>query len=389
MAEKPKIRLAITGATGSVGGAVLDICARFPEIFEITALSAQNNEKKLAELGRKFGAKMLCLTAPEQQHWREAGFICVFGKEGLRQMAEADFVDHIVFASSGVTAIEALQHALKRGIDVSLANKESIVVAGPWVMPLVQRRDQLRPIDSEHSAVWQCMRDTAHEELARIWLTASGGPFRDYTSEQLKTVTPQAALDHPVWKMGAKITIDSATLMNKGIECIEAMQLFGLEAERVSALVHPRSQVHGMAEFIDGTVRLLLSRADMRLPSAAAIAWPKRLPLIDNGFEPIAPADWDLSFKEIDDARFPCFALAKEAGKAGGAAPALLVGADESAVRHFLSGEIKFTDIPRLIARVLEVYGGAAPGSLEEAVWLASEGERIAEELIKSGGTNL
>ncbi len=378
-----KIRLAVTGATGSVGGAVLDICARFPELFEVRALAAKSSAKKLAALGRRFCAKTLCLTEPEDKDWKEEGFTCLTGHQGLAEMVEDPDVDHAVFASSGVTAIEALQKALARGIDVSLANKESIVVAGPWVMPLVQRAGQLRPVDSEHSAVWQCLRDAPKEEISRIWLTASGGPFRNYSAAEMEKVTPEAALNHPVWKMGPKITIDSATLMNKGIECIEAMQLFGLPAARVGALIHPRSQVHGMAEFIDGTVKLLLSPADMRLPAAAAIAWPRRLPLAESGLPPVEPAAWDLRFHEIDEKLFPCFALAREAGRLGGAYPALLVGADESAVKHFLNREISYRAIAEVISAVFESYGGKAPRTLEEATALVDEGEKMADKICK------
>ncbi|WP_455964493.1 1-deoxy-D-xylulose-5-phosphate reductoisomerase [Cloacibacillus porcorum] len=378
-----KIRLAVTGATGSVGGAVLDICARFPQLFEIRALAAKSNAKKLTELGRRHGAKLLCLTEPEDKNWREEGFTCLSGVDGLTEMVEEPSVDHAVFASSGVAAIKALQKALMRGIDVSLANKESIVVAGPWVMPLIKRADQLRPVDSEHSAVWQCLRDAPKEEVSRVWLTASGGPFRDYSAAQMEGVTPEAALNHPVWKMGPKITVDSATLMNKGIECIEAMQLFGLPAERVGALIHPRSQVHGMAEFVDGTVRLLLSQADMRLPAAAAIAWPRRLPLAEDALPPIEPKDWDLCFREIDEKLFPCFALAREAGRLGGAYPALLVGADESAVRHFLNHEISYRAIAEIISEVLEACGEKTPKTLEEAVALVETGEKMADKICR------
>lgn len=382
MTENKRIRLTITGATGSVGSSVLDICARFPEIFEIYGLTAQSNEKKLIELGRRFKAKVLCLTAPQTENWSREGFVCLSGPEGLSDLIEDENTEHAVFASSGVTAIEALRLALKRGIDVSLANKESIVVAGPWVMPLVTRKDQLRPIDSEHSAVWQCIRGTQTRELSRIWLTASGGPFRNYSAAQMKEITPEQALNHPVWKMGPKVTIDSATLMNKGIECIEAMQLFGLPAERVGALVHPTSHVHGLAEFIDGTVKLLLSRPDMRLPAAAAIAWPQRLPLVARGLSPLPPIEWELSFREIDEQRFPCFAIAKEAGRAGGASPALLVGADEKAVRAFLEGRLSYTGIAEVIKETLEKYSGAAPDSLSDALELVREGGRLAEEVI-------
>lgn len=379
-----KIRLAVVGATGSVGGSVLDICLRFPDVFEVIALTAHTDGKKLAALGRRHKAKFLCLTSPDIKSWREHGFTCLCGKAGLNILVGIPEISHIVFASSGVTAIESLQKALDRGIDVSIANKESIVVGGPWVMPLVKRQGQLRPIDSEHSAVWQCINGSPNREISRIWLTASGGPFKDYTKEQLENVTPKAALKHPVWKMGPKITIDSATLMNKGIECIEAMQLFGLPSEKVDALVHTNSQIHGIVEFVDGTTKLLLSRADMRLPAAAAIAWPERLPLIDNVLPPVEPESWDLRFGHIDEKRFPCFALAKEAGKRGGAYPALMVGADESAVKHFIEGRISFNGIYDVISSVLDGYSGGAPSSLEDAVDLVDEGIRAADKICNN-----
>lgn len=257
------------------------------------------------------------------------------------------------------------------------------MVAGPWVMPLVKRQDQLRPVDSEHSAIWQCLRDAPHKEVAKIWLTASGGPFRSYTAAQMESVTPQQALNHPVWKMGPKVTIDSATLINKGIECIEAMQLFNLPAARVSALIHPRSQVHGMVLFCDGTMKMLLSQADMRLPGAAAIAWPDRLQLMDDGFDYVKPEQWDLNFKEIDKELFPCFEIAREAGRRGGAYPALLVGADEAAVQAFLAGKIAFTAIAAVVEQTMSAWAGTAPSALDDAIELVGEGRRLAEKIIE------
>ena len=376
-----KIKMAVIGATGSVGASVLDICARFPEIFDVYALAAKSNAKKLAELGRKHGAKILCLTEPNDENWKEEGFVCISGENCLCELADDAAIEHIAFASSGTAAIKALQHALMRGADVSLANKESIVVAGPWVMPLVKREHQLRPVDSEHSAVWQCMREARHNEISRIWLTASGGPFRNYSKEELKKVKPCDALKHPVWQMGAKITIDSATLMNKGIECIEAMRLFNLTGDRVGALINHCSHIHGLCEFIDGTVKLLLSQPDMRLPAAAAIAYPNRLPLIERGLPPLAPETWNLTFNMIDTERFPSFKIACEAGRAGGAYPSLLVGADEIAVDSFIKEKISFMEIPLIVENVLASYKGVAPSTLEEAEMLVDEGRKAAEEL--------
>jgi 1-deoxy-D-xylulose-5-phosphate reductoisomerase len=370
----------VIGATGSVGSSVLDICARFPERFEVVSLAAGSNAAKLTELGCRFNSRKLCLAEPKEAFCVK-DFECLSGVEALSQIAADPDVDQVVFASSGTSAIKALQTALKADKDVSLANKESIVVAGPWVMPLVKRKDQLRPIDSEHSAVWQCLRDAPRGEVAKIWLTASGGPFRDYNAAQMKAVTPAQALAHPVWKMGPKVTIDSATLMNKGIECIEAMQLFGLPSEKVGALIHPRSQVHGMALFCDGTMKMLLSQADMRLPSAAAIAWPERLELMDSGLDFVWPEKWELNFKEIDKELFPCFEIAREAGRKGGAYPSLLIGADEAAVNAFLSGRIGFLSISGVVEETLSKWRGAQPSALDDAIALVDEGRRLAEEV--------
>ena len=379
-----KIRVAVIGATGSVGGAVLDICRRFPERFEVVALAAKSNEAKLTELASLHRARTLCLTEPRTASFKAEGYNCLTGTEALSLIASDPDIDHIVFASSGVAAIKALQTALREDKDVSLANKESIVVAGPWVMPLVKRTDQLRPVDSEHSAIWQCIREENKAEIQKIWLTASGGPFRNYTREMLEKVTPEEALAHPVWKMGPKITVDSATLMNKGIECIETMQLFDLPAEKVSALVHPGSQVHGVVLFYDGTMKLLASSPDMRLPAAAALAWPDRVDLVGSGLDFSDPAKWDLSFREIDGSLFPCFGIACKAGEMGGAYPSLLVGADEAAVRAFIDGMIPFTAIPLIIEETLSGYSSVPPASLDEAVSMVGEGEAAAWRLCKN-----
>lgn len=369
--------IAVIGATGSVGSSVLDICARFPEYFNVVALAANSDEKKLVELGHKFSAKTLCLCNPKTT-FENPDFECRSNLDSLAEIVQSPEIDHAVFASSGTDAIFALQSALRAGKKISLANKESIVVAGPWVMPLVQFEAQIRPVDSEHSAVWQCMEGSPKNEIKQLWLTASGGPFRNFGKEQLQNVTPEMALKHPTWNMGAKITIDSATLMNKGIECIEAAQLFAMPQETVGALVHPTSSVHGLVQYIDGTTKLLLSDADMRLPSAAALFYPQRLPLSDRGLQPLNPAGLNLEFSEINRELFPCFELACEAGRMGGAYPALLVGADEIAVENFLKGKITFTDIAAVVEKTLAAWQGDMPNSLEDAIALVAEGRRLA-----------
>ena len=381
-------RLAVIGATGIVGGSVLDICARFPERFGVVAMAAHSNSNKLLSLSRRFGSKIAYLAAPspeDSRMFKESGIELLSGDEGLENIAGLGEADHVVLASSGTEAIFALKRALESDKDVSLANKESVVAAGTWLMPLVKRSDQLRPLDSEHNAIWQCMRGEPRSRIKRVTLTASGGPFREFSAERMKNVTPREALKHPVWNMSPKITVDSSTLMNKGIECIEATRLFGLSMDRVNAVIHPSSQVHGMVEFSDETTKLLLYRPDMRIASAAALAWPDRLPLGDiDEFASPKFDDWSMKFFAPDETRFPCLSIAREAGRRGGPYPPLLIGADEIAVSAFLEGRISFLGISNIIERTLEAYQGRSPSSLDDAVRLISEGERLAAELCSA-----
>lgn len=371
-------RVAVIGATGSVGGAVLDVCARFPERFDVVALAAKSSRAKLTELGRRFGAEALCLTG--ENEFSEAGFTCFAGANGLKEIVGGLGVDHVVFSSSGTDALAALTDAVEAGCEISLSNKEMIVAAGDYIIPKIKDPSLLRPIDSEHSAVWQCLRGEPKLDIRKIWLTASGGPFRNMSAEEMKSVTPEMALKHPVWPMGAKITADSATMMNKGLECIEAMRLFGLEYTQVGALIHPSSQAHGMALFSDGTMKMLIAPADMRIPCAAALAYPDRLDTLDSDMGWLAPEEWDLSFGPVDDKKFPCFRLAMCAAERGGAYPPLLVGADEAAVGAFLRGKIGFTQIAEVIESVLNGWSGPAPKCADDAIALVAEGERLARE---------
>ena len=257
------MNVVVIGATGSVGSSVMSVCETWPDKIRVVGLAANRRSPKLQALAEKFGVKKVI--AFEET-----------GEAGLEELAVMPEAEHVVFASSGTGAIKALCSALKAGKTVSLANKESIVVGGAWVMPLVKAPEQLRPVDSEHNAIWQCLHGERREFIRKIYLTASGGPFRNFSTEQLKTVTPEMALRHPVWDMGAKITIDSATLMNKGIELIEAMYLFGLKDTQVDALISPGSFVHGLVEFEDGSVKMLAAEPDMKLPAGACIFWPER-----------------------------------------------------------------------------------------------------------------
>lgn len=360
-------RIAVIGATGSVGSSVLDVCRAHPDALEVRALAARSPSEKLTALAAEFGVTMLCVhDAPPGFGAEGPGSKKLRGSGGLIAVAEDSSVDHVVFASSGTAAIPALQAALRAGKEVSLANKESIVVAGPWVMPLVRTRDQLRPLDSEHNAVWQCLHGES-APVRSVCLTASGGPFRTWTASELETVTPEMALRHPVWSMGAKITIDSATLMNKGIELIEAMMLFGLEPHQVDAVVSPGSFVHALAEFEDGSVKMLAGAPDMRLPASSCLFWPeRRFPC--EGIERPLLAPRTIAFEEPDPERFPALRLAREAMERRGPFPAVLVGADEVAVERFLSGRLGFTAIARAVEETMGACTLPVPQTLEDAL---------------------
>jgi 1-deoxy-D-xylulose-5-phosphate reductoisomerase len=375
-----RTRLFVIGCTGSVGSSVLSVCRTFPDFFEVRALAARSSAAETAKLAEEFQADRVVLTDPEAAadlRRISAGRVKVLeGADALEETAASRDIDHVVVASSGTGAIGALMAALRSGKEVSLANKESIVVAGQWVLPLVGREGQLRPLDSEHNAVWQCLADRDRSSVSRVILTASGGPFRTFSPEELEAVTPALAVRHPVWSMGAKISVDSATLMNKGIEILEAMALFSLPAERVDAVICPDSFVHGIVEFRDGSFLLSASSPDMRLPCASALFYPERSP-----FPPVPVPllqERTISLLQPDEQRFPSLRIAKEAARKGGAFPALLVGADEVAVDRFLAGDIAFTGIPSVVESVLEQWNGAAPASLADALEILDEGRRLA-----------
>ena len=361
------MNVGVIGATGSVGSSVMSVCGAWPEKIKVVALAANHRSPKLQGLAEKFGVSRVY--AFEES-----------GESGLEELVSLPEVEHVVFASSGTGAIKALCSALKAGKTVSLANKESIVVGGSWVMPLIQREDQLRPLDSEHNAIWQCLHGEDKRFVRKIYLTASGGPFREFSSEQLKGVTPEMALHHPVWDMGAKITIDSATLMNKGIELIEAMYLFGLEAEQVDALVSPGSFVHGLVEFEDGSVKMLAAEPDMKLPAASCLFWPERYFPCPEFHRPEF-LKHEVRFYEPDAERFPAVRIAREVMRKKGAYPALLVGADEAAVDLFLKGRIGFTNIAGLIEEVLTKCNVSEPESLDDAIGYIEMARVKAREL--------
>ena len=358
------INVGVIGATGSVGSSVMSVCEAWPDKITVKAIASNKRSEKLSRLAERFNVSKVY---PYEET----------GQEGLEAVALDPDIEHVVFASSGTAAIKALCSALKAGKTVSLANKESIVVAGKWVMPLVKHSDQLRPLDSEHNAIWQCLHGEDKEFVRKIYLTASGGPFRNFSADELRNVTPEMALRHPVWDMGAKITIDSATLMNKGIELVEAMYLFGLDESKVDALISPGSFVHGLVEFEDGSVKMLAAEPDMKLPAASCIFWPERF-FPSPEFKRPSYDFREVRFEAIDTARFPAVRIAREVMRLKGAYPAVLVGADEVAVDLFLKGRIGFSQISELVENVLEARNWIEPKSLDEGISLVEEGRREA-----------
>jgi 1-deoxy-D-xylulose-5-phosphate reductoisomerase len=360
-------RLAVLGSTGSIGRQTLDVIRALPGRFRIVALAAGQNIDLLMEQVNEFRPEFVsyAVTGKDdretKRRWKDMG--CELAS--LEDMACHHNVDTVVVATSGTAGLRATLAAVKVGKDVALANKESLVAAGEIITAEAGKSGaRILPVDSEHSAIWQCLNGE-RQAARRIILTASGGPCRGYSEAQMATITVEQALDHPSWRMGRKVTIDSATLMNKGLEVIEARWLFNVAVEDIRVLVHPQSIVHSMVEFSDGSVKAQLSYPDMRLPIQYALTYPDRLA------NPALPViDWDrftgLTFEPPDTDRFPCLRLAIEAGKTGGTYPAALAAADEVAVDLFLAGRIGFTDIAGYIERVLERHRNIAHPTIEE-----------------------
>jgi 1-deoxy-D-xylulose-5-phosphate reductoisomerase len=364
-------RVAILGSTGSVGVTTLDVIGRAPERFQAVALAAGRNIGRLREQITRFQPRVVSVLTPEvAQELRDTtpGFRgeILAGEEGLRAVATCADADIVVSALVGAVGLTPTLEAIRAGKTIALANKEVMVVAGELVTREAAARGvRILPVDSEHSAIFQALAHHAPEDVRRIILTASGGPFLHTPIERLPRVTPTDALQHPTWKMGSKITIDSATLMNKGLEVIEARWLFGVDASRITVIVHPQSVVHSMVEFVDGSVMAQLAVPDMAIPVAYALAYPERIPL------PHLPrldltAGSGLTFLTPEEEKFPCLGLAYRALLRGGDAAAVLNAANEIAVERFLGGDVRFTDIPRLIDEVLESHPTGPGASIDE-----------------------
>jgi 1-deoxy-D-xylulose-5-phosphate reductoisomerase len=388
MTTFPK-RIALLGSTGSIGQQTLDVIRRFPEQFQVVALAARSNVSLLAQQVHEFHPSLITCFADTPEAEERARVLlpeALLGEQGLLAVATYAEADIVVAATSGLIGLKPTLAAIGAGKTIALANKETLVMAGHLVMQAAQRAGvAILPIDSEHSAIWQCLRGEAPEDIHRLLLTASGGPFRSATFKELQAVTVAQALAHPTWRMGPKITIDSATLMNKGLEVIESQWLFHVPYERIDVVVHPESIIHSMVEFVDGSIKMQASLPSMHLPIMNALSYPGRLNGTEDEF--IRELRWSevaaLHFEELNREHFPCFRLAVEAGQRGGSYPCALVGADEEAVNLFLTGKIGFLEIAELIEATLELHQSIEqPGvaaTLEACAWA----RRTVRELWK------
>jgi 1-deoxy-D-xylulose-5-phosphate reductoisomerase len=385
-----KKRIAILGSTGSIGNSTLKICESYPDRFTVVTLAAGSNLDAAFEQCKTWKPKVVSMASEHhadalRSRLRESGNASIevlHGSAGTVRVATHPEVDFVVSAIVGVAGLEATYEAVRAGKTVGLANKECLVAAGELITAEALKQGKpLLPIDSEHNAVHQCMRGGRMDEVKTIWLTASGGPFLRTPVAAFDSITVEQALNHPTWKMGKRITIDSATLMNKGFEVIEACRLFRLPPSQVKVVVHPQSTIHSFVEFVDGSILAQLSVTDMRLPILYALTYPDRIES-DLTFDLLSLTKLDFAAPELD--KFPCLRLAYEAAEAGGAKTIALNAADEVAVAAFLDRKISFTDIPALIHAVLHETTGHHPESIKEVLRVDAEARRRAADMVSS-----
>ncbi len=382
--QKRPVRIAVLGSTGSIGRQTLDIVRAHPHRFEVVGLAAGQNLDLLTEQVAEHRPGMVSCASVDGLYERlrdrdlaRPDGVC------MEEMASDAGVDLVVAAVVGRAGLSPTLAALEAGKTVALANKEAMVMAGPLVSAAAAKSGaQLRPVDSEHSAIWQCIAGEDARHIRRLIITASGGALRDMSAEELAKVSPSEALAHPNWSMGRKITIDSATLFNKGLEVIEARWLFGVPFERIEVVMHRESIVHSLVEMVDGSIKAQLSFPDMRLPIQYALLYPERQPLEIPAVD--LPRLGALHFSEPDIGRYPCLGLALEAGAREGTYPAALAAADESAVEAFLAGRLGFLDIPHLLADTLDRHESKSEPGLEEVLAADEWGRRFAREWEES-----
>jgi len=381
-------RIAILGSTGSIGRSTLSVAESYPDRFQIVALAAGGNIESALEQAQRWHPRVISMASESdadtlRSRLKKEGLgeiEVVHGAAGTVRVATHSEVDFVVSAIVGVAGLEATYEAVRAGKSLGLANKECLVAAGELITAEARRQGKpLLPVDSEHNAVHQCLRGGRMDEVERIWLTASGGPFLNLPPSEFASITVEQALNHPTWKMGRRITIDSATLMNKGFEVIEACRLFHMPPEKVAVIVHPQSTIHSLVEFVDGSILAQFSVTDMRLPILYALTYPERIQS-DMRF---AVSDLrHLDFAPPDLKKFPCLRLAYEAAEAGGAKTVALNAADEVAVAAFLEGSIRFDEIPRIIEDVLAETSSGKLESIAKVLEADAEARRLAENRV-------
>ncbi len=377
------LRIVVLGSTGSIGRQTLEVAAVHCDRVRVVALAAATSAELVCEQARELGVSAIALADPVAAvRARELlpGVAIASGSDAVAELAEHPDADLVVNALVGAAGLRATIRALRAGKRLALANKESLVVGGSLVTALADP-GQLIPVDSEHSAIFQCLLGERERDIARLWITASGGPFRGKTREELSQVTPQHALAHPTWDMGPKISIDSATLMNKGLEVIEAHHLFGVQLQQVRVVVHPQSCVHSMVEFVDGSVKAHLGATDMRIPIQYALSHPQRW---DSGLESVDFAALGrLEFAEPDLGTFRCLALAIQAAHVGGTMPAAMNAADEIAVAAFLDGHCGFLDIEATVEHVMSAHETEPVSSVEQVEEVDRRSREVAAAFLR------
>lgn len=381
-------QIAVLGSTGSIGLNALRIVRTHPSKFRVVSMAVRKNAEELYKQALEFKPSLVCLYESEKVEWLKAklkphGIRVTTGDEGLIAVSTLKALDVVLFAVVGAVGLKPIFAAVKAGKSVAVANKEPLVMAGGLLMKEAQRfKASVFPVDSEHSALWQCLQGHAPESVKKLILTSSGGPFRKRTAA-FNTITPREALKHPCWKMGPKITIDSATMMNKGLEIIEAVNLFGMPSEKIDVLIHPESIIHSMVEFVDGSHLAHLGITDMRLPIQYALSYPDRLvnhlPTLD-----LARMS-RLNFEKSNPRRFPCLELGYSASRTGGTMPAVLNAANEIAVSSFLGHEIRFTDIPKVIEKTMSKHRTVKNPGLEAVLDADQWARECAVDVITAG----
>ena len=379
-------RIAVLGSSGSIGTQTLDVCRQHADKLKVTALAVGGRASVLAAQAKEFGVKNCAIGHDDLTGCADAPEGCRFGFQAVLDLIQADDVDVVVNSLVGAAGLRVSYETLRAGKVLALANKESLVVGGDLIMPLAAQLDAraghagaLMPIDSEHGAIYQCLLGENPKEVAKLWVTASGGPFRGKTAADLKDVTPAQALAHPTWNMGAKISIDSSTLMNKGLEVIEAHHLFNMPYDKIEVVVQPQSAIHSMVEFTDGSVKAHLGTTDMRIPIQFALSFP------DRWEAPVQPLDFrtlgSLDFAAPDEKTFRCLALARHAGTVGGTLPCAMNAANEIAVAAFLDEQCSYLGIADCVEAVMEAHQAQAVESLEQLeevdAWARAQARRV------------